>query len=606
MQFLKNLLTSCLGALLAFGALIVGGLWIASSIGSSNKPKVAANSILKLSFSKPIPELSDNLDKDPMDFASLFDKSVGLHAHIALIEEAAKDANIKGIYMEFSSPQVGLSSAKKIRQALEKFKASGKFVIAYSTAFSQKGYYLASVSDQVYLHPLGGIDFLGLAGQLMYYKGLMDKVGIKAQIYYAGKFKSATEPFRRADMSPENRLQTATFLNGIYDLYLQAIATSRNVTEAELRNIANNALLRKAEDAVKFKMVDSLLYKDQVLSILRERCGLKADEDIPVVDISTYRELKADVLGKSKNSDNTIAIVYAEGGIVDGEGKNGQIGGDKYAREIREIRKDKNVKAIVLRINSGGGSALASDIIWREIEMAKAQGIHVVASMGDVAASGGYYIAANAHRIYAEDNTITGSIGVFGMIPNMRGLYETQLGLTMDTVKTGKFSTMSSDGGTYYEFNAEESALIQQSVDDIYLTFKKRVADGRTAAGRPMDIVLVDSFAQGRVWLGNTAQKIGLVDSLGGLQDAIIEAAKISNISEYNLAHYPAIKSFEESLFDFSGGDKKTYFQQLSTHIQTQYPQITSKEIQQVLRLVKEVQEMKGVQMRLPYDLRIE
>jgi len=606
MQFLKNLLTSCLGALLAFGALIIGGIWIASSLGGDKKPKVAANSILKLTFSKPIPELSDNLDKDPMDFSALFEKNIGLHAYVALIDEAAKDANIKGIYMEFSSPQVGLSSSKKIRQALEKFKASGKFVIAYSTSFSQRGYYLASAADRVYLHPLGGIDFLGFAGQLMYYKGLMDKIGVKAQIYYAGKFKSATEPFRRADMSPENRLQTATFLNGAYDLYLQAISTSRNIPEAELRNIANNALLRRAEDAVKFKMVDSLLYKDEVLAILRERCGLKADEDIPVVDINTYREIKADVLNKSKNTENTIAVVYAEGGIVDGEGKNGQIGGDKYAREIREIRKDKNVKAIVLRINSGGGSALASDIIWRELEMAKAQGIHVVASMGDVAASGGYYIAANAHRIYAEDNTITGSIGVFGMIPNMRGLYETQLGLTMDTVKTGKFSTMGSDGGTYYEFNAEESALIQQSVDDIYLTFKKRVADGRTAAGRPMDIVLVDSFAQGRVWLGNTAQKIGLVDSLGGLQEAIVEAAKISNISEYNLEHYPAIKSFEESLFDFTGGDKKTYFQQLSTHIQTQYPQMTTPEIQQILRLVRDVQEMKGVQMRLPYELRIE
>ncbi len=603
MQFLKNLMTSCLGALLAFGALILGGIWLAASLGGDKKNKIAANSVLKLTFSSPIPELSDNIDKDPMDFASLFDKNVGLHAYVALIDEAAKDANIKGIYMEFSSPQLGLSASKKIRQALEKFKTSGKFVIAYSTSFSQRGYYLASAADQIYLHPLGGVDFLGFAGQLMYYKGLMDKIGVKAQIYYAGKFKSATEPFRRADMSPENRLQTSTFLNGAYDLYLQAIATSRNIPEAELRNIANNALLRKAEDVVRFKMADSLLYKDQVLSILRERCGLKTDEDIPTVDIAAYRQAKANVLNKSKNTDNTIAVIYAEGSIIDGEGKNGQIGGDKYAREIREIRKDKSVKAIVLRINSGGGSALASDIIWREIEMAKAQGIHVVASMGDVAASGGYYIAANAHRIYAEDNTITGSIGVFGMIPNMRGLYETQLGLTMDTVKTGKFSSMSSDGGTYYEFNPEESAIIQQSVDDIYLTFKKRVADGRTAAGRPMDIVLVDSFAQGRVWLGNVAQRIGLVDSLGGLQEAIAEAAKISNISEYNLQHFPAIKSFEESLFDFGSSDKKTYFQQINTHIQTQQTALPIPELQRIIRLARDVQEMKGVQMRLPYEL---
>jgi protease-4 len=597
-QFFKNLLTSCLGSTLGLFATFGIIFWLFSGLLSSAPEEVKPNSVLKLTLNKAIPELTDNTDRSISNINSFFDSNIGLNDLLKSIDYAATDKNIKGIYLELSNVPVGLSSAKKIRQRLEEFKNSGKFVIAYANAYSQRSYYIASAADRIYLNPMGGIDFQGFAAQIMFFKGLLDKLGIKTNVFYVGKFKSATEPFRRTDMSPENRLQTREFIEGAYSLYLEAIAESRKIPVAELRNIADNALLRNANDAIKYKFADSLYYKDQVLSELRTRTGIEAKDEIPAISIDKYYASIKDKLKSKGAIANTIAVVYAEGSIVDGEGELGSIGGDKYARIIRTLRQDKNIKAIVLRINSGGGSALASEIIWREIELAKAQGIRVVATMGDVAASGGYYIAANADCIYAENNTITGSIGVFGMAPNMRELYESKLGLTMDTIKTGKYSTMTSDMGNYYDFSAEEANIIQTGVEEIYATFKKRVSDGRK-----IPFADVDTLAQGRVWLGNTAQKIRLVDSLGGLDQAIIEAAKLANVTDYRIMNYPAVKPAGEQLMSSLLGTSENASIGDYNSAQRQSIEAAFPELADFFHIVKDLRQMRGVQARMPFHI---
>lgn len=598
-EFFKNLLTSCLGSMIGLFGTIGILIWIFSS-SSSDKPKgPEANSVLKLSLNSPIPELTNNAERSFTDLNSLFANNVGLDDLLKSINFAATDNDIKGIYLELSNVPVGLSAAKKIRQSLIQFRASGKFVIAYANAYSQRSYYIASAADRVYLHPLGGVDFQGFAAQIMFLKGMLDKIGVKTQVFYAGKFKSATEPFRRTDMSPENRLQTREFIEGAYQLYLEAIAESRSMTAPQLRSLADSARVRKAEDAVQFGLVDSLLYKDQVLTELRSRVGIGAREDVPAITINKYFEARKSAILNRPASTNNIAVIYAEGSIVDGEGQLGSIGGDKYARIIREIRLDSNVQAIVLRINSGGGSALASDIIWRELEEAKRQGIRVVATMGDVAASGGYYIAANADCIFAEDNTITGSIGVFGLVPNMRDLYQNKLGITMDTIKTGKYSTMTSDMGTYYEFSADEAAIIQKSVDDIYTTFKTRVSDGRK-----IPFENVDTLAQGRVWLGNTAQKIGLVDSLGGLDQAIRHAATLANLADYQIKTYPKIKTPEEQIVASLLGEGEQAATPNPLQQQQQLSiEATMPELADFFQLLRELRQMRGVQARMPFHI---
>lgn len=607
--FLREFFASFLGVIFGMLAIILITVGIVSSLGSG-KPQTKPNSILKLSFGKPIPEHTNNVASDPasLDFASMFGENIGLNDIRKLIAHAKDDANIKGIYLELEGAPGGFATMKKLRESLDSFKAAGKFVIAYNTAYSQKTYYLASAAEKVYLHPMGGIDFMGFAGQIMYYKGLMDKVGVKAQIYYAGRFKSATEPFRRSDMSPENRKQVSEYIGGAYRQYLEVISKSRKISVDSLFAIADNALIRNAQDAEKYGLVDGLRYKDEIIDDLRKRTGIADDKkkELEVLGLEKYYEINKDKINKSKAKakGSKIAIVYAEGSIVDGDGQQGSIGGDKYARVIRELRKDEDVKAIVIRVNSGGGSALASEIIWREIEKAREQGIKVVTSMGDVAASGGYYIAANSHKIFAESNTITGSIGVFGMIPNTRELYEKHLGLTMDTVKTGRYSTMSTDGGMYYGFNEDEGKLITQSIEEIYDIFKNRVSEGRIKAGvEKMNRAHVDTIAEGRVWLGNVAKKIGLVDELGGLEDAVKAAAKLANLTDYKVSAYPKVKSFEDNLFSFGKNDDKKAFISPEMIQDALSSSIFGEDFARLLKSVREINNTKGAQARLPYEI---
>lgn len=601
--FFKLFFTSCLGTVIGLGVLIAGGIYMGVAASNANVETIKPNTVLKLEFDKPVPELTNNVAQGQFDVQGLFDKNLGLNDVCKMIALAAEDDDIKGIYLDLQSVPIGWASSKVLRNQLNEFKSTGKFITAYSKYYTQKSYYLASVADSIYLHPQGAFSFTGFSAQLMYFKGLMDKMGVTAQIFYAGKFKSATEPFRRKDMTEANRKQVTAFLSGMYDIYLDELSASRGVEASELFRIADNALIRKPEDAVNFKMVDGLKYKDEIIDQLRSDLGTAKEDDIEVATLEKYYSINKAKLTESTES-NKIAIVYAEGSIVDGQGDKGSIGGDKYAAVIRKIRKDENVKAIVLRVNSGGGSALASDIIWRELEMAKKQGIRVVTSMGDVAASGGYYIASNSDKIFAENNTITGSIGVFGMIPNVRGLYEDHLGLTMDTVKIGKFSLMANGGGMFYEFNEEESAIIQESVDDVYTVFKTRVSEGRG-----MTMAEVDSVAQGRVWLGNKAQTIGLVDELGGLQDAVKAAAELASVEGYRTVDYPRTKSFEEQLADVLNGEKDEGVNgkaQILDEFKQSMTGTDIEELKQVIEAAKTIKEMKGVQVRLPYQIDIQ
>lgn len=604
-RFFGGLFTSCLGTILGLATLVGIGLLIVNAMtpaAETTKP----NSILKLSLSDPIPELTNNVAQQSGDFESLFKENIGLSDLCALIDHAKTDDHIKGIYLDMSTVSSGLTTLKTVRKKLEEFKASGKFIVAYGNYFSQRSYYLASAANEVYLHPLGAVDFLGFSAQIMYYKGMLDKLGIKFQIYYAGKFKSATEPFRRTDMSDANRKQVRAYVGGAYDLFLKDIAESRNLTVAQLFEIANKALVRKADDAEKYKLIDGMRYKDEILDLLRDKLSVKEKEKIPTVSLKKYYEINKTKINKYKNADK-IAVVYAEGSIVDGQGEQGSIGGDKYASVIRKIRQDDKVKAIIIRVNSGGGSALASDIIWREIEKAKEQGIRVVASMGDVAASGGYYISANADKIFAEDNTVTGSIGVFGMIPNARTLMEDKLGLTMDTVKTGKFSS-SMNGVGFYEFSPEEGEIIQEAINDIYTVFKTRVSDGRN-----LSMAEVDSIAQGRVWLGNKAKEIGLVDELGGLEEAMAAAAELANLTDYRVVSYPKVKTFQESLMESFSGDNNDDDVKAQAQLQSMIDNIPQNALAKelgdfypVYQNLKNVKELKGIQMRMPFEIVIE
>jgi protease-4 len=600
--FFKLFFTSCLGTLLALGVVVGGFIFAGVQASQGSLPTIKPNTVLKLQFNKPLPELSNNVVQDPYDFQGMLKDNIGLRDACKLIAIAMNDDKIKGIYLDLSSIPIGWASSKVLRDQLVAFKESGKFIMSYATYYDQKAYYFASVANPIYVHPEGGFSFYGFAGEMTYFKGLMDKLGVTAQIFYAGKFKSATEPFRRADMSEANRKQVTEYLGGMYDLYLEDLAASRNIGTDELFRIANNGLIRSPKDAVTYKLVDATKYKDEVLDELREKLGTSEDDEIEVATLKKYMSIHKDALKESNGSDK-VAVVYAEGSIVDGQGDKGSIGGDKYASIIRKLRKDKNVKAIVMRVNSGGGSALASDIIWRELEKAKEQGIKIVTSMGDVAASGGYYIASNSERIFAEDRTITGSIGVFGMIPNMRGLFEDHLGVTMDTVKIGKYSMMSR-GSAFYEFSEEEGQIIQASVDQVYTTFKTRVSEGRN-----MSMEAVDSVAQGRVWLGETALEIGLVDELGGLEDAIKAVASSANLTEddYRVVGYPKTKSFEEQLLAAlgEGDDSDEMKTKLLQNFKSSLTPSEYSEYMEYIKAVEMVKSMKGVQMRMPCQLKI-
>lgn len=483
----------------------------------------------------PIIELTGNTE----------DQLPSLHQLVRMIEAAKSDSLIKGIYVVATGNANGFAASEEIRNAFLDFKSTGKFIIAYGDYIDQEAYHVANVADKVYCNPKGSLDWRGFSVQYLYFKRALEKLEIQPQIFYDGKFKSATEPFREEKMTAANRLQTETWLGDIYGHFLVKTAESRKSDTASLHAMANDYALRDADDAVQKGLLDGVRYDDEIKSEIKKRLNLKDDDKISFITPGTY--LESGILNKGYKKEK-IAVVYAEGEIVYGKGDEGQIGSDEYKALLRRLRYNKDVKAVVLRINSPGGSSLASEIIWREIEMLKKAGKPVVVSMGDVAASGGYYIACNADSIFAEPNTITGSIGVFAIVPDFSGFMKNKLGITFDGVKTATYA----DALTVTRpLNPNERKIIQHEVDDIYTDFKQRVANGRKK-----DTAYVDSIAQGRVWTGTRAKQIGLVDRLGHIKDAVACAANLANLKEYNLREYPEPQSPLEM---FLGGMGKQY-----------------------------------------------
>lgn len=594
-QFFKFLFASCLGT--ALGLFLLGGIImmiVSSQVSNAEKgATVKANTILKLTLSSPIPEQSNNIAVDPYQFNT--DKTLGLLDMVDAIERAKDDDNIKGIYLELGEPAAGFASLSVLRQALEDFKTpkdgdtDGKFIVAYGDYYSQKSYYLASAADEIYVNPVGGVEFKGFGGQLMFYKGMLDKLGIKMQVYYAGKFKSATEPFRRTNMSEESKLQVRQYMEQMYGVVLEDISKSRNISVKKLRQIADEYALRNADDAIKYKFVDGKKYKDEIIDLLKGKLGIDKKKDINAMSLTGYDASNPEK--KDFKTKNKIALVIAEGTIVDGEGENGSTGGDKYAKLLREIRQDDKVKAIVMRVNSPGGSGLASEKIWRELMLAKEQGITVVASMSDLAASGGYYIACMADKIVAEPNTITGSIGVFGTIPSMEGFLKEKIGVTMDTIKTGKYSSGISP---FINISDDEGQIIQQGVNEFYATFLARVADGRK-----MDTAAVHKVAQGRVWTGKKAKEIGLVDELGGLDRAMEIAKELAGLNEYRVIEYPGVKDPVQQIIEqFTG--KKDKNAAAKTLIKSELG-----DMYKYYDEMKAIKNMTGIQARMPYTIEL-
>lgn len=583
-QFLKFFFASLLGTIFGlcmvffFGFLFIAA--IASVADSGEKVEVKPNSVLKLDLSYPITERTKK-GFDPSSFTFNPGTDLGLNDIVKNIKKAKTDDKIKGIYIDVSMLPSGFATVDAIRDALVDFKTSGKFIVAYGEMMSQKGYYLASVADEIYLNPVGYLDLTGFRTELMFFKGTLDKLEIEPQIIYCGKYKSATEPFRLEKMSDENREQITYLITDIYNRFTQKIGESRSLTTEMVDSIADNLLVRDAEDAVKYKLVNELAFYDQVVSKLKEKTGVGEDDKLGMVDVEKYHD-ENDKDGLTKDR---VAVLYAEGSIVDGKGEEDNIGSERFAKVIREIREDDKVKALVFRINSGGGSALASDVILREIVLTKEK-MPVIVSMGDVAASGGYYIACMADTILAEPNTITGSIGVFGMLLNMQEFFNNKLGVTFDGVKTGKFSDI---GTPSRPMTAEERAIIQTGVDSIYLDFKEHVAQGRG-----MTVEFVDSIGQGRIWTGVQAKERGLVDVLGNLDDAVAIAAEKAGLTDYATKDFPKQKKpFERLLEDFAG---ETEAFVMKRKLGEFYP---------VWKKMEEVKNTNGIQARMPYELEI-
>ncbi|WP_293955542.1 MULTISPECIES: signal peptide peptidase SppA [unclassified Sphingobacterium] len=585
-SFFKYVLATITGIVISFVVLfivlmgIIGA--IISSASSDQEVVVKSNSVLYLSFDYDITERSEANPLGSLNLPGYSTKNIGLDDILARIKYAATDGNIKGIYLDASHVGVGFASLKEVRDELLAFKKTGKFVVAYNAGYDQKAYYVASIADKVYVNPQGTIDFKGLASSTMFYKDLLDKVGVEMQIVKVGTFKSAVEPYFLNKMSEPNRLQVTSYLGSIYTTFIDEIAASRKISSDSLRAIANNYLVRDADDAVKYKLADAKLYKDELLSDLRKRLKISEKDDISFVSLLDYnKKVKGDVSGSE------VAVLYAAGEIVDGEGTGpGQIGGDKFSRELRKLREDDAVKAVVLRVNSPGGSALASDIIWREVVLTK-KVKPVIVSMGDLAASGGYYISAAADSIFAEPTTITGSIGVFGVIPNFQNLMNNKIGVHYDGVKTGKFADLMTSFDR--PLTAEERDIIQREVDKVYGTFTKVVADGRK-----LSIADVDSIGQGRVWTGAQGVNNKLVDRLGNLDAAIQAAAKKAKLSNYKVFQYPEKEDPFTSILNNS-----------KEKVQVWLAKEQMGEYYRYFDVMKKATAQTGIQARLPYSVEI-
>jgi protease-4 len=559
---------------------------VVSSVKKESSVKIDENSILRITLEETILDRASDNPLDNFSFSSLSEmKTLGLNDILTSIEKAKTDENIKGIYLELGTVDAGLTMIEEIRNALLDFKETEKFIYCRADYFTQKTYYLATVSDFVYLTPTGNLDFVGFSMQVMFYKKALEKLGIEPQIVRHGKFKSAVEPFMLEEMSDANREQLETYIFSIWDDFISKISDQRKVSSEDLNGYADNLLISTAEKAFEYKLVDGLKYKDEVITELAEKVGVSNSDDLKFVDLATYIKVPEKIDDDFKLVKDKIAVIYAIGSIEMGEGDTYTIGSETLSEAIREACEDESVKAIVLRVNSPGGSALASEIILREVELAQ-KSKPVVVSMGDYAASGGYYIACTADKIIASPNTLTGSIGVFGLFFNAGELLTEKIGVNVNVVNTNK----NSDVGAFYRtMSADEEKYMQFMVEDIYTKFVNHVAEGRN-----MTATQVDSLGQGRIWSGLNAIELGLVDELGGLDYAIEKAAEIASLEEYRIINLPEIKDpFEQIIEDFSASVRTKI---LINTIGNEY--LYYEHLNQLL-------ESQGIQARMPYSLEI-
>ena len=586
MKFLGNVLATIVGIfvftmLFFFGIVLIGAIFG----GEENGIDVKENSVIVLNLEDIQNDYAGKYS-DPWVTAFSDTKQIGLTDVIDAIGAAKNDENIKGISILNNNSSLGMAQSKAVRDALEDFKKSGKFVMAYANTYSQKEYYLNSVANTIYLNPVGDLDFKGLSSDLLFFKDFQDKTGIKMEVIRHGKYKSAVEPFLENKMSEANREQITALLNSIWNSVVTDIAKSRNVSVEKLNEIANGLLARTPEMAKAQKLVDVVAYEDVYHNAIKKRLQVDSKDEYESVSILDYTH-KYTTTSIPNDATDEIAIIYAQGEIQSGEGDVNIIGEGAMRRSISEARNNEDVKAIVLRIDSPGGNALTSDLIWREIELTK-KVKPVVVSMGNYAASGGYYIACNANTIFAEKNTITGSIGVFGMLPNFSGL-STKMGIHSEQVNTHQNS------GNYNPFapiDEKFKAVTTEGVEQIYKTFVSHVAQGRK-----MSFAQVDAIAQGRVWTGADAIKIGLVDKIGGLDDAIQEAARLAKIKTFNTQNYPEYnKNFDDLLENFPFA--KTKERWIKEEI--------GEENYKIMEQIKRIQSYKGVQARMPFEITIQ
>lgn len=574
--FFAAFLALVLFSLLVFFVLagIIGGL------ATKQVSKVEPQSVLVIDLGQ---HFKEQVQEDPFSIVSGDEEKTipGLYDLVRLVQYAKTDKHIEGIYLQAHASPNGFAASEEIRKALLDFKSSGKFIMAHGDVMTQRTYSIANVADKIYISPQGMLEWVGYSVDYAFLKGTLDKLEIEPQIFYAGKFKSATEPLRSDRMTEANKLQTTVWLNDLYDELLINTAAARKSDTAVLRQLANTAAIQTVQDAVDNKLIDGAKYDDEVKDEIKSRLKIDKYERIAFISVNKYMSTANYI----KTGAEKIALIYAEGDIVDGKGGKDMIGGEGYRSLLRKARLDQSVKAIVFRINSGGGSAMASENIWRELALAKKEK-PVIVSFGDVAASGGYYIATAADSIFAQPCTITGSIGVFGIIPNMQGFFKNKLGITFDGVKTGPYA----DAMTISKpMNEQEKKLVQAEIESIYALFKKRVAEGRNK-----DTAYIDSIAQGRVWTGIKAKEIGLIDRFGGLEDAVKAAAAKAKLTDYFVAEFPEPENFFDQIMGKTS-NPLNYAQKMKEEI--------GEENFKLYEQLKKIKQMTGsVQARLPFE----
>jgi protease-4 len=586
-QFFKFVLATLVGLLLfsVIGFFFLFIILAAAGSSSEDKVVVKENSVLKINLNQNITERSKSNPFENLPNFSGETSSLGVLEIRDALKNAAEDNKIKGVYIELGMSNTGLASIEEIRNALIEFKKSKKFVITYSKVLSERDYYLASVADRIFLNPSGGMEFNGYAANYTFFKGTLEKLEVKPEIFRVGEFKSAVEPFFLDKMSDASKLQTLSFLGSIQNYNYEKIAEARNIPVATLKTVADSLLAEFPEDALKNKLITDLGYEDEVMTVLREKLDIKKEKDkISFIGVGKY--LKAEKKIKESTSSDRVAVILASGDIGGEKTQENETIGDDLAQEVRKARLDERVKAVVIRINSGGGSAFTSDLIWREIELTK-KVKPVVASMSDVAASGGYYLAMACDTIVAHPNTITGSIGVFGLMFNVEPMLKNKLGVTIDGVETNPHASMGSR-----PLDDFERKIMQRSVEKIYDEFTGKVAKGRKTTQEE-----IKKIASGRVWSGAEAKEKGLVDVFGGLDDAIKIAGNLAKLkgSEYKVRYYPEKKEFSITnlINEFSGQEEEKIAER----------QLGS--LAPYVKKVKELEKLKGVQMRMPFEVEI-